>query len=166
MVGDPERATTANYVRAQRFGCWAAWIHHCGSKMGVIIRREEARPCLFTQLGTGRIPNARPPTRNLPHRSRQTQHQLPRMVHCNRPAVLKIGNRSRLGRARKSSAGNASRFKAVSTLWLITASRTVRFSPRRARLQSVPLLPMPVDQPVELSAQGIPPLSRKRLRPQ
>ena len=81
----------------------------------------------------------------------------------NRPAVLKIRKRSRFGRARNNSAGNAIRFSAASTLCVIAASRSQAeiFARHHASGQLVLqhvmhrfdrpcLLPMPLDQPLRI----------------
>ena len=84
-----------------------------------------------------------------------------------RPAVLMIGKRSRFGRARNNSAGNAMRFNAVSTLYEIAASRSqAAFAPKYLlrhhpagqlvlqhvmhRFDRPRLLPMPLDQPFRI----------------
>jgi hypothetical protein len=79
-----------------------------------------------------------------------------------RPAVLKIGKRSRLGRVRGRSPGKARRFSAVSTSWVITASGSQAalapnylpgITPARSSfftaLTTPPprLLPVPLDRP-------------------
>ena len=102
------------------------------------------------------------------HRAMRSSHaarrsRIFRACCTMRPAVLKIRKRSRFGRARNNSAGNAIRFSAASTLCVIAASRSQAeiFARHHASGQFVlqhvmhrfdrpRLLPMPLDQPLRL----------------
>ena len=86
----------------------------------------------------------------------------------NRPAVLMIRKRSRFGRARNNSAGNAMRFSAASTLCAIAASRSQAEILARHhasgqfvlqhvmhRFDRPRLLPMPLDQPFRIPLPNV-----------
>src|SRR5438105_1285890 len=79
------------------------------------IRRRTTLGGSAPQVPTGRSCKA---SRQLAICSREAAKRSSTRRACctSRPAVLKIRKRSRLGRARNSSAGKASRFNAVSTL--------------------------------------------------